>query len=186
MTELPSTRDARLRVDELAVVVVAAGYLLLVWAALTCLNRRGNEAFFAEARACRLLSEAFCSERRKAAARAHQLLEAAPISVVIVTEEGRYLYRNPTHNALYGYPHDEAPTFTRDMWVDPSERARLLVDALDEVLGLAAAAREALVVVHDDLSHRAIALDALDELRALLRVELDELPLVVRELAVRE
>jgi hypothetical protein len=62
-------------VDELAVVVVAAGCLLLVWAALTCLNRRGNEAFFAEARACRLLSEAFSSERRKAAERAHQLLE---------------------------------------------------------------------------------------------------------------
>jgi PAS domain S-box-containing protein len=57
---------------------------------------------------------------------AHQLLEAAPISVVIVTDEGRYLYRNPTHNDLYGYPHGEAPARTQDMWVDPDERARLL------------------------------------------------------------
>ena len=57
---------------------------------------------------------------------AQRLLEAAPISVVILTEEGRYLYRNPAHNAIYGYDHDEAPRLSSEMWVDPAERERLL------------------------------------------------------------
>ncbi len=57
---------------------------------------------------------------------AHRLLEAAPISVVILTEEGRYLYRNPAHDAMYRYARDEAPKLSSEMWVDPSERARLL------------------------------------------------------------
>ena len=57
---------------------------------------------------------------------AHRLLEAAPISVVILTDEGRYLYRNPAHNAIYGYAKDEAPRLSSEMWVDPAERARLL------------------------------------------------------------
>ena len=52
--------------------------------------------------------------------------------------------------------------------------------------GRVAAAGELLVVVQDDLGDRAVALDALDELRALLRMELDQLPLVVGQLAVRE
>ena len=52
--------------------------------------------------------------------------------------------------------------------------------------GRIAAAGEALVVVQDDLGDRAVALDALDQLGALLRVELDLLPLVVGELAVGE
>ena len=61
---------------ELAVVVVAACCLpLLFWAALTFLDRRVIEACFSEARASRLLSEVFSSERRKAAERAHHLLE---------------------------------------------------------------------------------------------------------------
>ena len=42
------------------------------------------------------------------------------------------------------------------------------------------------MVVQDDLGDRAVALDALDELGALLGVELDQLPLVVGELAVGE
>jgi hypothetical protein len=63
-------------VDELAVVVVAACCLpLFVWAALIFLDRRVIEAFFSEARASRLLSEVFSSERRKATERAHHLLE---------------------------------------------------------------------------------------------------------------
>ena len=57
---------------------------------------------------------------------AHRLLEAAPISVVILTEEGRYLYRNPAHDQMYGYAREEAPKLSSEMWVDPSERARLL------------------------------------------------------------
>ncbi|HEY5412463.1 MAG TPA: ATP-binding protein, partial [Caulobacteraceae bacterium] len=57
---------------------------------------------------------------------AHRLLEAAPISVVILTEEGRYLYRNPAHNAIYGYREGQAPLLSSEMWVDPAERARLL------------------------------------------------------------
>jgi hypothetical protein len=52
--------------------------------------------------------------------------------------------------------------------------------------GRVAAAGELLVVVQDDLGDRAVALDALDELGALLGMELDQLPLVVGELAVRE
>ena len=51
--------------------------------------------------------------------------------------------------------------------------------------GRVAAAGEPLVVVQDDLRDRAVALDALDELGALLGVELDQLPLLVGELAVR-
>ena len=57
---------------------------------------------------------------------AQKLLAAAPISVVILTDEGRYLYRNPAHNAIYGYHHDEIPTLSAEMWVDPAERIRLL------------------------------------------------------------
>ena len=52
--------------------------------------------------------------------------------------------------------------------------------------GRVAAAGEALVVVQDDLGDGAVALDALDELGALLRMELDQLPLVVGQLAVGE
>ena len=63
---------------------------------------------------------------KSASDQAHRLLEAAPISVVILTEEGRYLYRNPAHNAMYGYAADEAPKLSSEMWVDPSERVRLL------------------------------------------------------------
>src|SRR6185503_1681764 len=57
---------------------------------------------------------------------AQMLLEAAPISVVIVTDDGRYLYRNPAHNAMYGYKPGELPRRSSEMWVDPAERARLL------------------------------------------------------------
>jgi PAS domain S-box-containing protein len=57
---------------------------------------------------------------------AHRLLEAAPISVVIVTDDGRYLYRNPAHNAMYGYKPGELPLRSSEMWVDPAERVRLL------------------------------------------------------------
>jgi len=61
-----------------------------------------------------------------ASSEAHRLLEAAPISVVIVTDDGRYLYRNPAHNAMYGYKLDQLPLRSSEMWVDPAERARLL------------------------------------------------------------
>ena len=61
-----------------------------------------------------------------ASAQAHMLLEAAPISVVIVTDDGQYLYRNPAHNAMYGYKPGELPLRSSEMWVDPAERARLL------------------------------------------------------------
>ena len=57
---------------------------------------------------------------------AHRLLESAPISVVIVTDDGRYLYRNPAHNAMYGYKPGDIPKRSSEMWVDPSERTRLL------------------------------------------------------------
>ena len=57
---------------------------------------------------------------------AHRLLESAPISVVIVTDDGRYLYRNPAHNAMYGYKPGELPLRSSEMWVDPAERTRLL------------------------------------------------------------
>ncbi len=57
---------------------------------------------------------------------AHRLLEAAPISVVIVTDEGRYLYRNPAHDAIYGYEKGAVPKLSSEMWVDPAERTRLL------------------------------------------------------------
>ena len=57
---------------------------------------------------------------------AHMLLESAPISVVIVTDDGRYLYRNPAHNAMYGYKPGELPRRSSEMWVDPAERQRLL------------------------------------------------------------
>jgi PAS domain S-box-containing protein len=61
-----------------------------------------------------------------ASAQAHMLLEAAPISVVIVTDDGQYLYRNPAHNAMYGYKPGQLPLRSSEMWVDPAERARLL------------------------------------------------------------
>ena len=61
-----------------------------------------------------------------ASGQAHRLLEAAPISVVILTEEGRYLYRNPAHNAIYRYEKDDVPLLSSQMWVDPAERERLL------------------------------------------------------------
>ena len=57
---------------------------------------------------------------------AHRLLEAAPISVVIVTDDGKYLYRNPAHNAMYGYKPGELPLLSSEMWVHASERQRLL------------------------------------------------------------
>ena len=57
---------------------------------------------------------------------AHRLLESAPISVVIVTDDGTYLYRNPAHNAMYGYRPGDIPQRSSEMWVDPAERARLL------------------------------------------------------------
>ena len=57
---------------------------------------------------------------------AHRLLEAAPISVVIVTDDGKYLYRNPAHNAMYGYKPGELPLRSSEMWVHASERQRLL------------------------------------------------------------
>ncbi|HWK55671.1 MAG TPA: PAS domain-containing sensor histidine kinase, partial [Hyphomicrobiales bacterium] len=57
---------------------------------------------------------------------ARELLEAAPISVVILTEEGQYLYRNPAHDAIYRYQPGQVPRLSREMWVDASERARLL------------------------------------------------------------
>ena len=57
---------------------------------------------------------------------AHRLLESAPISVVIVTDDGRYLYRNPAHNAMYGYKPGDIPKRSSEMWVDPAERTRLL------------------------------------------------------------
>jgi PAS domain S-box-containing protein len=57
---------------------------------------------------------------------AHRLLEAAPISVVIVTDDGQYLYRNPAHNAMYGYKTGQLPLRSSEMWVDPAERTRLL------------------------------------------------------------
>ena len=57
---------------------------------------------------------------------AHMLLESAPISLVIVTDDGRYLYRNPAHNAMYGYKPGELPRRSSEMWVDPAERQRLL------------------------------------------------------------
>ena len=60
--------------DELAGVGVAAGCFLVIWAALTVLNRRVIAAFFSEARTSGLLSAVFCSECRKAAERAHHLL----------------------------------------------------------------------------------------------------------------
>ncbi len=57
---------------------------------------------------------------------AHRLLEAAPISVVIVTDDGKYLYRNPAHNAMYGYKPGELPLRSSEMWMHASERQRLL------------------------------------------------------------
>ena len=61
-----------------------------------------------------------------ASTEAHRLLEAAPISVVIVTDDGKYLYRNPAHNAMYGYKPGELPLRSSEMWVHASERQRLL------------------------------------------------------------
>jgi len=60
------------------------------------------------------------------AEQARQLLETAPISVVIVTDEGEYLYRNPAHNAIYRYDAAQMPQLSRDLWVDPEDRRRLL------------------------------------------------------------
>jgi PAS domain S-box-containing protein len=57
---------------------------------------------------------------------ARQLLETAPISVVIVTDDGRYLYRNPAHNAIYAYEGGQAPLLSSQMWVDPHQREELL------------------------------------------------------------
>lgn len=57
---------------------------------------------------------------------ARELLEVAPISVVILTEDGKYLYRNPAHDAIYRYDPGRMPSRSTEMWVDPSERARLL------------------------------------------------------------
>jgi len=57
---------------------------------------------------------------------ARELLEVAPISVVILTEEGKYLYRNPAHDAIYRYEPGRMPRLSTEMWVDPAERERLL------------------------------------------------------------
>ena len=69
--------------------------------------------------------------------------------------------------------------------VGDGDDARAERDVLARDAGGVAAAGELLVVVQDDLGDRAVALDALDELGALLGVELDQLPFVVGELAVR-
>ena len=52
-----------------------------------------------------------------------------------------------------------------------------------EAVGIAAAV-DALVVAEHDVGDRAVALDAADELGALLGMELDDLPLLVGQLAV--
>src|SRR4051794_14250705 len=42
------------------------------------------------------------------------------------------------------------------------------------------------MMAQDDVGNRAVALDPSHELRALLRMKFDDLPLVVRELAIRD
>jgi PAS domain S-box-containing protein len=72
------------------------------------------------------MSEAANNSNGATNEQAHALLEAAPISVVILTEEGQYLYRNPAHDAIYRYEQGQVPRLSREMWVEASERARLL------------------------------------------------------------
>jgi PAS domain S-box-containing protein len=67
---------------------------------------------------------------RDALARAAQqmraLLDTSPCAVAIVGPGGRLLYTNRRHDELYGVPADQMPKNVRELYVDPSERDRLL------------------------------------------------------------
>jgi PAS domain S-box-containing protein len=54
------------------------------------------------------------------------LLDSSPAAVAIVQPGGRIVYTNRRHDELYGVPADQIPRNVRDLYVDPSQRDRLL------------------------------------------------------------
>jgi PAS domain S-box-containing protein len=54
------------------------------------------------------------------------LLDESPVAVAIVGGGGRLLYVNRRHEELYGVPADQMPRDVRQLYVDPTQRERLL------------------------------------------------------------
>jgi PAS domain S-box-containing protein len=64
--------------------------------------------------------------RRSLADQARLLLDSSPNAVAIIGEDGRLLYNNARYEELCGGEHGAAPMVAQDLYVDPSERDRLL------------------------------------------------------------
>jgi len=62
----------------------------------------------------------------RAAQQMRALLDTSPCAVAIVGPGGRLLYANRRHDELYGVPADKMPKNVRELYVDPTERDRLL------------------------------------------------------------
>jgi PAS domain S-box-containing protein len=69
------------------------------------------------------------AERRalkQSAQQMRSLLDSSPVAVAIVDLTGQLLYTNHRHDELYGVPADQMPKNVRELYVDPSQRDRLL------------------------------------------------------------
>jgi PAS domain S-box-containing protein len=58
---------------------------------------------------------------------ARALLDGSPVAVAIVSQDRRFLYANESHDALYGISAGARLDHVHDVYVDPTERDRLLV-----------------------------------------------------------
>jgi PAS domain S-box-containing protein len=63
---------------------------------------------------------------QRSAQQMRNLLDVSPIAVAIVGPGGRLLYTNSKHDHLYGVTADKIPKNVRELYVDPSQRDRLL------------------------------------------------------------
>jgi PAS domain S-box-containing protein len=63
---------------------------------------------------------------RQSAAQMRNLLDGSPCAVAIVGPGGQLLYTNHMHDELYGVTREQMPKNVRDLYVDPSQRDRLL------------------------------------------------------------
>ncbi|MDO9413876.1 MAG: response regulator [Pseudolabrys sp.] len=63
---------------------------------------------------------------RRSAEQMRNLLDSSPVAVAIVGTGGELLYTNRRHDELYGVSAAEMPKNARELYVDPTERDRLL------------------------------------------------------------
>ena len=63
---------------------------------------------------------------KQSAQQMRTLLDSSPVAVAIVGTGGQLLYTNHRHDELYGVPADQMPKNVRDLYVDPTQRDRLL------------------------------------------------------------